>query len=59
MCPGNNLAYTSLRSSVSAIFLNFEVDFAEEETGNDFDEEFQDSALILLPPLKLIFTEIA
>ncbi|KAF2866056.1 cytochrome P450 [Massariosphaeria phaeospora] len=55
-CIGKNLAYLSLRTSLSAIVLNFEVSLAEGETGEVFDTGFADTLLLTLPPLKLMFT---
>ena len=37
-CPGRNLGFMNLRTSLSALFLNFDVEFAEGETGEKFDD---------------------
>lgn len=55
-CPGKNLAMLSLRTSVSSIAMNFNVDFAEGETGETFDKEALDTFTTTLPPLHLKFT---
>ena len=54
-CPGMNLGYLSLRTSISAIVMNFEVGFAEGEDGRVFDEEWEDTMLITLKPPYLKF----
>ncbi|KAF2689772.1 cytochrome P450 67 [Lentithecium fluviatile CBS 122367] len=53
-CAGKNLAYLTLRTVVSAIMLNFDVEFAPGETGEAFDK-FVDNFIMSLPPLKLRF----
>lgn len=50
-----NLGYLSLRTSISAIVMNFEVGFADGEDGRVFDEEWEDTLLITLKPLHLSF----
>ncbi|OAL50229.1 cytochrome P450 67 [Pyrenochaeta sp. DS3sAY3a] len=55
-CPGRNLAYMLLRTSLSTIFRGFEVSFAPGETGVKFDGEYLSSLMMILRPLNLVFT---
>ncbi|KAF2272859.1 cytochrome P450 67 [Westerdykella ornata] len=56
-CPGQNLAIVSLRYLVSSVVQNFDIEFAPGETGETFDKDFEDTALMKLPPLKLRFVK--
>ena len=53
-CVGKELAYVSLRTSISSIFHNFDVALAPEEDGEKFDKHFLDTQIIDLPPLSLL-----
>jgi len=55
-CPGRNLAWLSLRTRISSIVMNFDVSFAEGETGETFDKEALDTFTTTLPALQLRFT---
>ncbi|KAF2730514.1 cytochrome P450 [Polyplosphaeria fusca] len=55
-CVGKNLAYLSLRTSLSLIMLNFDVGLALEESGRDFINGALDTVVLMLPPLRLVFT---
>ncbi|KAF2202071.1 cytochrome P450 67 [Delitschia confertaspora ATCC 74209] len=55
-CPGRNLAWLSLRTSLSSVVMNFDVTFAPGETGETFDKEALDTFTTTLPPLQLQFT---
>jgi cytochrome P450 len=54
-CPGVNLAFLSLRTSISSLVMNFKIGFGEGEDGRRFDEEWEDTVLITLEPLFLRF----
>ncbi|KAF2130546.1 putative benzoate 4-monooxygenase cytochrome P450 [Dothidotthia symphoricarpi CBS 119687] len=54
-CPGKNLAQLSLRISISSIVKNFDVSFAQGETGEEFANEVLDTFTVTLPPLQLSF----
>lgn len=56
-CPGKNLALLSLRTSLAAIAMNFDVGFAEGETGEAFEHEVLDTFTVTLPPLRLVFSQ--
>jgi cytochrome P450 len=55
-CAGKGLAYMTLRIAISALVQNFEFNFAPGEPGEKFDGEFLASFMMVLRPLKLIFT---
>ncbi|KAL9110566.1 MAG: hypothetical protein Q9227_004924 [Pyrenula ochraceoflavens] len=54
-CPGKSLAISTMRIALSMICLSFEVEFAEGETGREFDEEAKDVFTTSLRPLRLTF----
>jgi cytochrome P450 len=55
-CAGKSLAYMTLRTAISALVQNFDIDFAPDETGEKFDGDFLASFMMVLRPLNLIFT---
>lgn len=55
-CPGKNLAIQSLRIAISVIVQQYNVSFAEGETGEDFDKNALDTFTTMLPPLKVQFS---
>lgn len=54
-CIGRVLAMMELRSVISRIALNFDVGFAEGETGRKFDTEVKDTFTFEVPDLWLVF----
>ncbi|EED16249.1 benzoate 4-monooxygenase cytochrome P450, putative [Talaromyces stipitatus ATCC 10500] len=55
-CPGKNLALQSLRIAISVIAQQYNVAFAENETGDDFDKNALDTFTTTLPPLQVQFS---
>jgi cytochrome P450 len=55
-CAGKGLAYLSLRTAISAIVQNFDVEIVSEEAARKFGEGWEDTYVISLPPLPLRFT---
>jgi cytochrome P450 len=58
-CAGKSLAYLTLRTAISALVQNFDIDFAPGETGEKFDEKFLASLMMALRPIMLTFTPVA
>ncbi|KUI66488.1 Tryprostatin B 6-hydroxylase [Cytospora mali] len=56
-CPGKNLAFLSLRITLSRVMQEFDVSFAPGETGEVFDKEVKDTFTALLPPVMIRFTK--
>lgn len=46
----------SLRTSISSIAQQFDIEFAPGETGNEFLAEAKDTFTTALPPLRLCFS---
>lgn len=55
-CPGKNLAMLSVRITLSRIAQEFDVSFAEGETGERFDTEAKDTFTAHLPAVMLNFS---
>jgi hypothetical protein len=55
-CVGRNLAFLTLRTSISRIVQNFDITFAPGETGERFDQDALETLTTTLPPVMVQFT---
>ncbi|KAF1962854.1 cytochrome P450 67 [Byssothecium circinans] len=55
-CIGKNLAFLSLRTAISLLVMEFDIELAEGESGEEFDKGFDDVFLMTLKPLRLKLT---
>ncbi|PNP40611.1 hypothetical protein TGAMA5MH_07608 [Trichoderma gamsii] len=55
-CPGRNFAMMELRMVISRIALEYNIEIAEEDLGERFDEEAKDTFTLTLPPLRFLFS---
>jgi hypothetical protein len=56
-CPGKNLAFMTLRITLSRVAQQFNLAFAPGETGNKFNENALDTFTTTLPPLMVQVTQ--
>lgn len=55
-CPGKNLAWMSMRTTLSKIAQHFDLSFGPGESGDHFDTEALDCFTMAVTPLMVRFT---